>query len=79
MKFVQAQPYSYEPLAIINDFRLCSSPKLNEYATGNILSMRNDMEENFFAQHTRQTVQLQITSISRHISKFDFDEEYEEL
>lgn len=38
-----------------------------------------EKEIDFIQKHKKVKVSLQITKIARHISNFDFDEEYEEF
>ena len=55
------------------------SSSLGEQAGGDILINQNDISDNYLIRHKRRSVQLQITKVSKHVSKFDFEEEYEEI
>lgn len=56
---------------------LYSSSTLSKQAVGDIVSF--DRVLDFVQKHKRINVNLQITKINRHISSFDFEDEYEEL
>ena len=74
-------PYFYESVSVINDESggLCLSSNLSEQVVGDILADRNIIEENYWVKHEKRKVQLQITNITKHVSKFDFEEDYEEI
>lgn len=76
-----ANSYCYEAVSVINDEcgELCLSSNLSEQVVGDVWSNRSSIEENYWIKHEKKAVQLQITNISKHVSKFDFEEEYEEL
>ena len=73
--------YCYEAVSIISDENgeMCLSSSLGEQAGGAILINQNDISDNYLIRHKRRSVQLQITKVSKHVSKFDFEEEYEEI
>ena len=73
--------YHYESISIISDESgaLCLSSNLSERVSGDILLDKNDAEENYLVKHEKVKVQLQITDIKKHVSRFDFEEEYEEI
>lgn len=56
---------------------VCNSSLLSRQAIGDIISV--DKKADFVQQHEKINVNLQITKISRHISSFDFEEEFEEI
>lgn len=74
-------PYFYESVSVINDESgaLCLSSNLSNQVVGDILTERNSIEENYLVKHEKRKVQLQITNIAKHVSKFDFEEDYEEI
>ena len=74
-------PYYYESVSIINDGKgeLCLSSDLNEQVVGDILKDKVDAFDNYLPRREKRTVQMQITKITKHVSKFDFEEVYEEI
>lgn len=56
---------------------MCISSALAERARGDILTTSEEFE--FFEKHQKKNVNLQITKITKHISKLDFEEEFEEI
>lgn len=62
----------------VNGERFLSSG-LAEKVGGNILINQNDISNNYLVRYERRGVQFQITKVSEHVSKFDFEEEQEEI
>lgn len=61
----------------LTDNTICTSSLLSRQAVGDIISI--DKKADFVQQHEKINVNLQITKISKHISNFDFEEEFEEI
>lgn len=59
------------------DHAICNSSMLSKRAVGDIVSMEKKTE--FVQQHEKTNVNLQIIKITKHVSNFDFEEEYEEI
>jgi len=57
---------------------LCSSLMQKSNQMGDILVASN-LNEEFVQEHKKINVNLQITKINKHVSNFDFDDEYEEI
>ncbi len=62
---------------INNDNTVCNSSMLSRQAVGDIVSF--EKRADFVQQHEKINVNLQITKITRHISSFEFEEEYGEI
>ena len=67
----EAQNYS------VVDNTVCNSSLLSRRAVGDIVSV--EKKTDFIQQHEKINVNLQITKITKHISNFDFEEEFEEI
>ena len=61
----------------LSDNTVCNSSLLSRQAVGDIISV--DKKADSIQQHEKINVNLQITKISKHISNFDFEEEFEEI
>lgn len=74
-------PCFYESVSVISDGcgELCLSSNLSDQVTGDVVTDRNDVIDNYLLRHGKKKVQLQITSITKHVSRFDFEEDYEEI
>lgn len=59
------------------DSTVCNSSLLSRRAIGDIVSIDNKAD--FVQQHEKINVNLQIARISKHVSNFDFEEEFEEI
>lgn len=59
------------------DNTVCNSSMLSKQAVGDIILV--EKKADFIQEHEKINVNLQITKIVRHISNFDFDEEFEEI
>lgn len=61
----------------LTDSAVCNSSMLSKQAVGDIVlaGKRTD----FVQQHEKIRVKLQMTKIRKHVSVFDFEEEYEEI
>lgn len=71
-------PYYYEAHSYINnDKNVCNSSMLSKQAIGDIVSV--EKRADFVQQHEKINVNLQITKITKHVSSFEFEEEYEEI
>ena len=70
--------YYYEVHNFINnDNTVCNSSMLSRQAVGDIVSI--EKKSDFVQQHEKVNVNLQITKITKHVSSFEFEEEYEEI
>ena len=70
--------YCYESHNYINNENTVSnSSLLSKQAVGDIVSLEKSVE--FVQQHKTVNTKLQIVKITKHVSNFDFDEEYEEI
>lgn len=70
--------YNYETHNYINnDNTVCNSSMLSKQAIGDIISV--EKKADFVQQHNKINVNLQITKITKHVSSFEFEEEYEEI
>ena len=56
---------------------ICNSSMLSKQAVGDIVSA--DKQADFTHQHKKIGVKLHITKISKHVSNFNFEEEFEEI
>lgn len=71
-------PFHYEKLGYFyGEETVYNSSMLSKQAIGDILSF--DKGVDFVQKHEKIKVNLQITRISKHISNFDFEDEYEEI
>lgn len=70
-------PYVYEGLSLVNDNEgvMC----ISSFSSMNELMMRSSEVVDFYVSRHKKKVELQITKTRKHISKFDFEEEYEEI
>ncbi len=59
------------------DKNICNSSMLSKQAIGDIPSF--EKKADFVKKHENINVNLQITKISKHVSHFDFEEEFEEI
>ncbi len=70
--------YFYEASAnVFGEGTVCNSSMLSEKAVGDIVSF--DRVSEFMQIHDKINVNLQITRITKHVSCFDFEDEYEEI
>lgn len=70
--------YYYEGQNYINNNNnVCNSSILLKQAVGDIVSV--EKKADFVQQHEKLNVNLQITKITKHVSSFEFEEEYEEI
>lgn len=70
--------YYYEGQNYINNNNtVCNSSILLKQAVGDIVSV--EKKADFVQQHEKINVNLQITKITKHVSNFEFEEEYEEI
>lgn len=70
--------YYYEAFNYsLADNTVCNSSMLSKQAVGDIVSV--EKKADFVQQHEKINVNLQIAKISKHISNFDFEEEFEEI
>ena len=65
--------YYYEAHNYINN----DNTVLSRQAVGDIVSV--EKKADFTQQHEKINVNLQITKITRYVSNFEFEEEYEEI
>ncbi len=68
---------SQEQNEINNDNTMSNSSMLSRQAVGDIVSV--EKKADFVQQHEKINVNLQITKITKHVSSFEFEEEYEEI
>ena len=76
-----SRQYSYEAISYIDMEQgdLCVSSELSDFAIGDRV-LENENPELFVVnKHKTIEVKLRITEIKKHVSNFDFDEEYEEI
>ena len=62
---------------INNDSTVCNSSMLSRQAVGDIITV--EKKADFVQKHEKININLQITKLTRHISSFEFEEEYEEI
>ncbi len=72
--------YYYDSAALLNDNSgiACISSELQNNTTGDIIK-ENDQIVDMYKRKEKSSVRLHITEIKKHISHFDFEEEYEEI
>lgn len=75
----QNQSFVYEGISPFGDYggELCVSSKLSEEVRGGVMVSQNGAKH--YENHEKISVQLQILQVRRHVSQFDFDEDYEEI
>lgn len=71
-------PYKYEGIYLCSDDNLCTSSVLVEKAIGDVVCEKS-IESDFVSTHEKYGVQIKVNQIKKHISTFDFEEEYEEI
>jgi hypothetical protein len=73
--------YSYEAITHCSDYdgEICVSSVLANKSMGVSFSKEIENSSDIEISHERVEVQLQINEIRQHISRFDFEEEYEEI
>lgn len=59
------------------DNTICNSSMLSKQAIGDFVS--TEKKPDFVQQHEKIQVNLRVTKISKHVSNFDFEEEFEEI
>lgn len=69
--------YDYEAHNYSSADGVSNSSLLSRQAVGDIISL--EKKADFVQQHEKINVNLQITGITKHVSSFDFEEEYEEI
>ncbi len=70
--------YFYEAPGYFNgEETVYNSSMLSKQAIGDIVSF--DRVSEFVQRHDKISVNLQITKITKHVSSFDFEDEYEEI
>lgn len=71
--------FVYEGISPFGDYggELCVSSTLSEEVRGDVMASHKDVKR--YENHEKISVQLQILQVRKHVSQFDFDEEYEEL
>lgn len=76
---INAKPvYFYEsPSYFYRGNKVCNSSMLSRQVVGDILSIAK--KSDLIQQQEKIKVNLQITKISKHVSDFDFEDEYEEI
>ncbi len=62
---------------LLTDNTACNSSTLSQHAVGDIVLP--DGKSDFVQQHDKVNVKLQISRIYRHLSNFEFEEEFEEI
>ena len=72
--------YSYAAVPTYSDDQgeLCISSMLADEVRGDVLLSNGNIDE-YVPKHKKMNVKLKITKITKHVSKFDFEEEYEEI
>ena len=73
--------YCYESISFIDVEQgdLCVSSELNDCAVGDRLTEIESQEMGLLSKHKMIEVKLHITEVKKHISNFDFEEEFEEI
>ncbi len=73
-------PYTYEAACLINDNQgeVCMSSELSKRTVGDLILNESDFYD-FSASRKVATVRLHITETIKHVSNFEFEEEYEEI
>lgn len=71
--------YVYEGISFVNDNEgdMCVSSVSSDMFKGDIV--RDSEISDFMQKRERKAIEIQITRVSKHISKFDFEDEYEEI
>lgn len=62
---------------LLTDNTICSSSELSKRAVGDIIL--NEKKMDFVSQRKKINVNLQVMKISKYVSNFDFEEEFEEI
>lgn len=73
--------FAYESAVdIFNDDQgdVCISTNLSNQTVGDIISDKDEIVD-LPARYEKQSIKLHITEVRRHITEFDFEEEYEEI
>ena len=75
----QNQTFVYESVSFFGDYggELCASSQLSKEVRGDVMISQKDFKR--YANHEKITAQLQILEVRKHISQFEFDEDYEEM
>lgn len=70
--------YAYEGVALVNDNEgtMCVSASIPTESDKHIKNMD---EIDIINARSKKKVELEVTKISKHISQFDFEDEYEEI
>lgn len=81
MTLTTSNGYAYEAADIINDNKgeVCISTNLSNQVVGDLIAGNKEKMEDLSRSNEAKNVKIHITEVSKHISKFDFEEEYEEL
>lgn len=72
--------FMYEAADIINDSNgdVCISTNLSNQVVGDIISDKDEFED-LSVCYESKSIKMHITEVKKHVSKFDFEEEYEEI
>ncbi len=72
--------YGYEAASLFSDKigEVCISSELQNNVIGDIV-IDDSVMSDFVRNCKINSIKLRITEISKHVSKFDFEEEYEEI
>jgi hypothetical protein len=75
-----ADMHSYASAYVINDNQgsVCLSSSLSDKTTGDII-MNVDNDDLVPITHNLMSAKLHIREVKTHVSKFDFEDEYEEI
>ena len=70
--------YAYEGVALVNDNEgtMCVSTSIPTESDKHI---KNIDEIDIINARSKRKVELEVTKVSKHISQFDFEDEYEEI
>ena len=71
------KPYYETKGCFSSEETICNSSTLSKNAVGDIVSC--DRVTDFVQNHDKINVTLHITKIHKHVSSFDFEDEYEEI
>lgn len=73
--------YSYEATPMFNDFygEVCATSVISDNSQGDILINANRQMLDSADNKKTRSVQLAITEVNKHVSRFDLEEGFEEL
>ena len=71
--------YGYEGISFVKDKEgdMCISSAITNISIGDVAINPEIMD--FMQKRERNSIEIQVTHIRKHVSKFDFQDEYEEI